>query len=385
LLGTSRPDAIGRVASLNGLTGSTLKAGSSYYVPTSYDDATPDEIATGNQLLRSDNARLAAAHGVADDSQANLFAQRLNSGLNIWTGETPGYGPAPESPLGQVQPWWDQNKLAKGVGGAVAFVAGVPFGVGRAAVHAAGDIQDGLGFASKLASPFDDEAREAAWNDVANTGRGMAKYVQDAIADPSQIVSDARDATHQAHVGLDPLATPIAGTLWDEMHHKFGVGANVGEIGANVAATLAGGEILEGLRGIEAAQGAIEAAGVPRYLKVGASPALAEHLAAPYEGMGSHYIPRRAQFPEQVLGIPLPSPIAGQPLPKAYIDSVFNVSKPAGMSRGEFYKYHYAVDPKFYGARLPADVDEGRGWSGLKLGLQRYDRLGRLWHGAPVP
>src|SRR6185437_5351890 len=90
LLGTTDPSAIGRFVSLNGLNGrsSTLQIGRSYAVPAQFDDASPDEVATGNHLLRSDSARLAAARiPSANDAQADIFSQRLNSGLNVWTGE----------------------------------------------------------------------------------------------------------------------------------------------------------------------------------------------------------------------------------------------------------------------------------------------------------
>jgi len=79
--------------------------------------------------------------------------------------------------------------------------------------------------------------------------------------------------------------------------------------------------------------------------------------------MGHHYIGRRFGLPE------------------IYSDSVFNVLKPEGISRGDFYELHYKVDPKFRGAR----VIPGEGWSGKKLGLERYGLAGQLWQGSPPP
>lgn len=52
------------------------------------------------------------------------------------------------------------------------------------------------------------------------------------------------------------------------------------------------------------------------------------------------------------------------------------------MSKGEFYELHYKVDPSFYGAGLPGG---GPGWSGARIGLKKYGKAGRLWHGAPRP
>lgn len=127
LMGTSRPDAIGRFASLNELGNSNLQTGQSYRVPMSYDDATSDESAVGNRLLRSDNARLAARVRARAANQApnDLFAQRLNAGLNAWTGEAQ-YNPSPAS--GRTPPpgapnWWDVP--AKLAGGTAAYGGGL--------------------------------------------------------------------------------------------------------------------------------------------------------------------------------------------------------------------------------------------------------------------
>jgi hypothetical protein len=372
LVGTSRPDAIGQFASLNGLNGSALKAGSSYYVPTSYDDATSNERAAGNRILRSDNARLAAARQAANDAQTDLFAQRLNSGLNVWTGETPTYAPPPPTfAPDQAQPWWDQSKAIKAAGGVAAFAAGVPFGAGRAVVHAVGDLEDALGFTTTLLNPFDDN-HDAALAQVADTGRDAVQYARTAISDPGQVMNDVRDAVHQAHVSLDPTAAPISGTLWDEMRHEFGVGANVGEAGANVAATLAGGEIAEGLRGIEAVE-ATKAAKIAKYLDQGFSQAQAEYLASPYDGMGHHFMPRRTRYP-----------FTDRKITGPLMENRFNVLKPEGMTRGDFYELHFKVDPKYDHSNIPA-AHGGGTWNGRELGLEKYGLAGRIWHGSPAP
>jgi len=83
----------------------------------------------------------------------------------------------------------------------------------------------------------------------------------------------------------------------------------------------------------------------------------------PFRGLGHHFIPRR------------------KGLPKSYSDSVFNVLKPEGISRGDFYELHYKVDPSYKGG----GVIRGEGWSGKKLGLEEYGLAGRLWHGSPSP
>jgi hypothetical protein len=102
----------------------------------------------------------------------------------------------------------------------------------------------------------------------------------------------------------------------------------------------------------------------------------------PYEGMGHHgIVPRRFTFQRPIDGLALPRWIPDRPLPKVVSDSALNVSKPDGVTRGQMYAYHYRVDPKFHGARLPDG--SGGGWSGKKLGLQKYGLAERLWYSAP--
>ncbi len=76
LLGTSDPAAIGRFLTANGLGArdSTLFAGHSYAIPSGPGDATSDEIAAGQHLLRMDNARVAANEGAAVRSEVGRSA-----------------------------------------------------------------------------------------------------------------------------------------------------------------------------------------------------------------------------------------------------------------------------------------------------------------------
>src|ERR1051326_8532124 len=101
---------------------------------------------------------------------------------------------------------------------------------------------------------------------------------------------------------------------------------------------------------------------------------MADHLSDPYpqDARGSHFIARSAKFPDKVLGLPLPESIAGQPLPRTYINGPFNVNRFEGMSRDRAYTGHYGYGAGFYGARLPADVNGGKGWSGRRLRVRRY-------------
>jgi hypothetical protein len=384
LLGTSRPDAVGRFASVNGLTGSALKAGSNYYIPTSYDDATPDEISAGNQLLRSDNARLAVTHAAANDAQANLFAQRLNSGLNVWTGEIPDHDASPVVTAKEPAHWWDQWGPVKGIAGTAAFAAGAPIGFARGAIHFGQDIGNDLDFGVRLLDPSDAENHlpgEGAWDQAADKVRGVLSYGQQRLADRGKLANDVGALGHDARVNLDPL--PIAPTLGDQLGRNFSVGQNWGEGAFDLGSILEGGDLIESLRGAEAAS---DAAKAPAYIRPGAPPALEAYLEEPYDGLGAHFVPRRAKFPETVAGIPVPQGLVGKPLlPQWYMDSPFNVWKPDGISRGKFYEEHFRMDDRMYGAPLPRKIDGGRGWSGNRLGLERYSPAGRIWRGAPAP
>ncbi len=138
------------------------------------------------------------------------------------------------------------------------------------------------------------------------------------------------------------------------------------------------GKIGETAEALEAAR----AAKVAKYMGQGFDLAQAKYLAEPYEGMGHHLFPRRGiDVHDSISQLPfVPKKIT---LPRAISDSRFNVLKPNGISRGDFYELHYKVDPHYYGSGLPRRFGSG-GWSGRRLGLDEYDTLGRLWHGSPT-
>jgi len=60
-------------------------------------------------------------------------------------------------------------------------------------------------------------------------------------------------------------------------------------------------------------------------------------------------------------------------LPEWLVDNRANVIK-KGATQEAYYKWHYKVDPSFYGTA---------GWSGKALGLEKYNLAGRLWYGSP--
>jgi hypothetical protein len=104
---------------------------------------------------------------------------------------------------------------------------------------------------------------------------------------------------------------------------------------------------------------------IVRFMAQGFNRKQAEYLALPYKGMGEHFFPRRFGLPE------------------SFSESRFNVLKPDGITRGDFYRLHYMVDSSYHGSPLPRAM--GKGWSGKKLGLEKYDLPRKLWYGSPRP
>ena len=169
---------------------------------------------------------------------------------------------------------------------------------------------------------------------------------------------------------MSPFNADMSGSLHDVWDHQFQHGLNFGEGVTNVAGMFAGGELVQGLRAANAFE-ATRAANIAKLVNQGVSPKLAEYLSQRYQGMGHHSLISR-RLADKVN------------LPDWLVDSPINVSKPRGMSRNDFYKYHYQVDPKAGGFRLPADLNGGKGWRPKELGLTKYNLPQQLWYGMPV-
>jgi hypothetical protein len=376
LLGGGDPAAIGAFARLNGMDdrGSTIYAGRVYRLPTGNAEVTPDDAALGARILHRDNARLAAlrAQPGADDQ----FLARFNAGQNVWTGEPvtaslPTNRPqlAPPLPPSQRQPWWET--AAKGGVGMGAYAIGTVVGAPKAVIDAVGDATDAGRFGLDWAGAFGPQAQAQARRAAADAADGALRYVRGAIDDPSRVVSDAREAAGQTIYNMSPLNVDLSGSLGDVAHHQYRHGRNFGEGVTNVAGLFAGGELVQGLRAAEAFE-ATRAANIAKFVDQGANPKLAEYLAQPYEGMG-HHSPVSRKLGKDV------------DLPPWLVDSPINVSVPRGMSRGDFYEYHYRVDPRAGGFRLPANLNDGKGWRPKELGLTKYNLPQRIWFGTPVP
>ena len=274
-----------------------------------------------------------------------------------------------------------KNPVARSVAIDTARTAGNVAGVVRGGVDAVEGVADGVTFLGRLIDPLDrlksapgQSAAEQLGRGVVNAGRKGVDYVRKSVADPQSVVTDMTNTAGQWRRELDPSATPVAPTFGGELRRNFDIGQNQGELAFDAGSLFFGGP------GAKLVKGSSRAANIgndAKYLAQGFNPKTAAYLAEPYPAsdMGSHYLPRRTRLPKS---------LGGGPLPKSYMDGPFNRLAPPGISRGDMYELHYQVDPRFNVARLPRGVG-GRVWHGGKIDLERYDQLGRLWHGAPPP
>ncbi|MDP1874161.1 hypothetical protein [Phenylobacterium sp.] len=159
---------------------------------------------------------------------------------------------------------------------------------------------------------------------------------------------------------LAPSATPVAPTLREELQRRLDIGLNQGGLVFDVGSLAFGGPLAKSTKIL----GAVKASPVEKYLAQGFAPAQAAHLAKPYpqRNKGHHAVARRWK------------------LPAVFSESEFNILRPPGITRGDFYERHFEVDPHFHGTKVL-----NGGWSGKKLGLKRHGQLGRIWYGTPEP
>lgn len=261
-----------------------------------------------------------------------------------------------------------RNPVARSAAIDTARTAGNVAGVVRGGVHAVEGIVDGATFLGRLVDPLDilksapgHSAAEQLGRGVVSAGRMGVGYVRKGVADPQSVVTDVTDAAGRWRRELDPSATAVAPTFEGELRRNFNIGQNQGELAFDVGSLFVGGPAAKAVKGLERVS---NVGNVERYIAQGFSPKAAAHLAEPYpeRRMGHHFIPRRMGLPE------------------TYSDSVFNVLKPGGISRGDFYELHYKVDPSYKGGSV-----KGEKWNGEALGLNRYGLAGRIWHGSPPP
>jgi len=334
--------------------GRALRAGENLSLPTS-----GDVMRYGAGILRGTTAQSTLPPPSAPTSGAGM------------TGGRKPAAPAPKN----AETWLDRSPIAKGVAGdAVRYASLVP-GAARGAWNTAKDVVNGVDFASRLFDPYDAESSPrgaAAWDKVFQGANGLLRSAGNAIVHPQSAVDAGRAGLNQLNVRLNPQAQPPANTFAGEMRRQAGVGLNQGEFLFDAGSLAYGGAEAKGLSALGKAA---EASGAEKWLARGLPQGLADYFATPYTGGGHHYLPQRTRLPQVLRGGPVPSFVS---------DSPFFLLKPEGISTGDMYELHYKVDPKYGGGKIPAEFGGGR-WSGDELGWEKYDQLGRLWHGAPVP
>lgn len=260
----------------------------------------------------------------------------------------------------------DARKRLAGDG---AQLGGLALGVPLGAFHLAKDFASATAFAGRLMDPDDAQYSPpgaAAWDQVAGAARAALGYLADRGTHPSQIYGDLNRFGVGPDVRLPGRAA--ASSPPDDTDHQFRTALKVGEgvfnVGAGIGA-LAELRSIPELRALQAGAAADPLADLPERM--------AGYMAGPYEGMGSHAPwPRAKKLP------------GGFSLPKFILDSPFNrILPPEGTPRGVFFKFHYAIDPSYWGGPVRGASGRGSGWSGAKLGWRKYGPAARAWYGTP--
>lgn len=342
-------------AAARGLYRRTIRPGESLKV------SSPSQVATyGRNRLQG--ATPQAAPGPSPKPPQRRGAQLAAAGRSQPAGRTP-----PTRRNDQLVSWLDGNPTAKVVGGGLAQRFGNTVGLASGAFSSAKELGEGAVFVSRLVDPKDwlkGPAGGSAASQLIGASKGVFDYASQGITDPQKVVRDVRNRAHQLRVELDPTATPIASTFSGELRRNFDIGQNQGEAAIAVGTVALGGPAAKAVGKL----GKVSKVGRPGDLVAkGLSPEAAAYLSEPYFGLGHHYVAKRHKWVPAVLS-----------------ESKFNVLRPNGISRGDFYELHYRVDPRFHGARLPKRFG-GESWSGKRVGLEKYDQLGRIWHGSPTP
>ncbi|MFT4933622.1 MAG: hypothetical protein ACI9LT_000291 [Pseudoalteromonas distincta] len=272
--------------------------------------------------------------------------------------------PAGQSVMSRIEASLDGSPTAKALVGHLAQQGAIPIGLLRGGAEAIEGLAEAAVFVARAHNPVLDRllspAGETAGEQFGDAVQRGLEYVVEGAKNPQVFIEDARSFGHQMRLDLDPSATPVAPTFKGELQRRLDIGMNQGELAFEVGSLALGGPLAKSTK----AFGAVKASPVEKYLAQGFTPAQAAHLAKPYpkRNMGHHAVGRRWN------------------LPKVFTESEFNVLRPQGITRGDFYELHFRVDPHFHGT----SVLRG-GWRGEALGFKRYGPLGRIWHGTPEP
>ncbi len=273
-----------------------------------------------------------------------------------------------------------RDRLVREAGGLAAQTGGNVVGALRGARNTAYDLGSTVAFVSRLANPY--EAATAplgttAWDELFDTASQLGRAARDRVSHPESLKTEVVGAAREFRASVDPTATPEADTLRGEFNRRFEIGKNQGELGFNAGSMLYGAGELKALSGLNfLSEEARTASALKRATELAdGDPLLAQRFMEPYKGMGHHVIGRNQ---------PMPAFLGGGLYPRAIVESPFFVIDGKGMRTGEFRALHFGVDDDYYGGKIPARYGGG-GWSGRKLGWQRYDPLQRAWQGTTKP
>ena len=364
------------------------------------DDLSPDEwVARRNaQVAQKGRAELAGRKAWTDSIRTakNLNASQPSHivALGMWSlsgqrsqpNSDHGYNPnEPRDEHGrwttggaatsQQGSWLDRNPLARAIVGNEAQRAGLAPGVARGAWHTAEDVGHGLEFIGRIANPYDAKLSPrggSALDVLARAAAGVVDYTANAVSNPKVVANDIGAGVRRLQIKVDPGASPPASTLAGEAARNFNIGLNRGEALFDVGSLLYGGAEAKGLAELGKV---VEETGTAKYLARGYPEGLSDYFATPYAGEGHHSLPKRMK---------LPAWLGGGPISPVISNSALFLLKPPNVSTGDFFERHFRVDPHYYGGKIRKEFGGGR-WSGKDLGWQKYDRLGRLWHGSPTP
>jgi hypothetical protein len=321
----------------------------------------------------------------ATDPQTQLFAQRLNSGLNIWSGESPVMATAPPARGGpKDQPWWDRNEEARALAGRAGLVVGRGLGALRGAARIGKDAIGEAGFTARLAAPpildklLSPPGMSARQQMATNVGETL-RYLDQVRARPGLALSDLNARAVHAATDLFPEASPPADTALGEFRRNVRIGANRGELEANVAMLPLGGEAAEGISALRLASAEARAGKLAaRY------PQAEGYWDEVYDGAGHHYFSRRKGNFANIGGVPAPSILRALPLPTFLRDSELFRLRPEGITNGEMFARHIQSDPQYRGGKIPDEYGGGN-WRAGQAGLQALSPALRMWAGASGP
>jgi hypothetical protein len=299
------------------------------------------------------------------------------SGANDpWVSELDVVGePTPLTPHRGFLDRLNHSLPARVAGGVVGYVPGLFAGVARGGWHALEGVDHGLNFAGSLFFP---EGRAKAWDETKTATHNALQYGRSVAANPSRLADDAISAGTTAAHSLVPFTT-MADTGTGEIGHEFGIGMNGGETLLNVAGLFAAPEVVGGVNAARTFAATREA-NIAKFMGQGLDEQTARYLSKSYKGDGDHALFQKSQ--KSILGFKAPW-LKKAPIPQWFMDGPLNVSRPRGLSQGDFYEYHYGVDPNYYGGSLRRSLNGGKGWSGNRLGIERYSGPRRIWARIP--